>query len=208
MEDEIDLQLRQLAIEAQNHPAGSKEREEALRRLMDAIYRSHRLVRPYIYPNLRHLYEDIYSEASLKIFEHIRQNIDTYDSQQPLMAWVNHFFNFRFQDVRDRYIRETKRRDKFPSCDDLENMRSPAPDFFDDSEILRRFIQEDPEGIFRNTSLQSRPDLTLQDVILARLDDLTWEAIGDNFGISPQTISSFLQRNLRKYNDVIRNNLQ
>ncbi|MEG4575343.1 hypothetical protein QUA56_22040 [Microcoleus sp. N3A4] len=208
MEDKIDLQLKQLALEAQQHPARSQERQIALTKLIDLIYRHNRLTRPHIDDSLLHLYEDIYSESRLKIVEHICQNIDIYDSQKPVMAWVNHFFKFRFKDVCDRYRREINRKDKLLSYNYLENMPSPAPDFFDDSEMLRRFIEEDPEGIFRNTSLKSRPDITLQDVVLARLDDLTWEAIGNKFGITPQTISSFLQRNLSKYNDVIRNNLQ
>ncbi|MEG3926060.1 hypothetical protein [Microcoleus sp. D3_18a_C4] len=208
MEDEIDLQLRYLADEAQSHPAGSKERQIVLTRLMDAIERSNKLVRPYRNSWPSDVYEELYSEARVRIFEYICQNIDTYDSRRPVMGWVNYFLNFRFLDVVDPYRREINRKDKLLSYNYLENMPSPAPDFFDDSEMLRRFIEEDPEGIFRNTSLKSRPDITLQDVVLARLDDLTWEAIGDKFGITPQTLSSFLQRNLSKYNDVIRNNLQ
>lgn len=208
MEDEIDLQLRQLAIEAQNHPAGSHQRQIALTQLMDAIERSNKLVHPYKNSWSSDVYEELYSEARVRTFEYMCQNIDTYDSKRAVMGWVNYFLNFRFQDVVDRYMNENKKRVPLPSWDDLENIPSPEPDFFDDGEMLRRFIEEDPEGIFRNTSLQSRPDITLQDVALARLDDKKWETIGHNLGISPQTSCSFFQRNLRKLGDIIRNNLQ
>lgn len=208
MEDEIDLQLRQLALEAQQHPAGSQERQIALTKLINQIYRHNRLTRPYIDPRLSHLYEDIYSEARLKIVEHICQNIDTYDSQKPVMAWVNQFFNFRFKDVRDRYMRETNKRDKFSSDNDLDNMESPVPDFFDDHEMLRRFIEEDPDDIFRNTTVRGRPDITWQVIALARLDDEKWETISQRFDKKISTLQSFFDRNLRNFSDDIRNNLQ
>ncbi|MEK0188393.1 hypothetical protein, partial [Microcoleus anatoxicus] len=168
MEDEIDLQLKQLALEAQQHPAGSQERQIALTKLIDQIYRHNRLTRPHIDDSLLHLYEDIYSEARLKIVEHICQNIDTYDSQKPVMAWVNHFFNFRFQDVRDRYTnqirpRMNQTRIKILSIDKLEGFKLEQEEWelyqdkasmlqlVEDAEMLRKLIEEDPDNIFRNT---------------------------------------------------------
>ncbi|MFM9264609.1 hypothetical protein [Tychonema sp. BBK16] len=220
MEDEIDLQLRQLALEAQQHPAGSKERQIALTKLIDQIYRHNRLTRPYIDPRLSHLYEDIYSEARLKIVEHICQNIDTYDSQKPVMAWVNHFFNFRFKDVRDRYMNHIRYQhfsidslEKSSSPKDIEIVQNlsnedPMSNFMDDTEILRELIEQDTDNIFRNTTVRGRPDITWQVIALARLDDEKWETISQRFDKKISTLQSFFDRNLRNFGDDFRNKLQ
>lgn len=216
MEDEIDLQLKQLALEAQQHPAGSKERQIALTRLMDAIERSNRLVRPYI--DQRYLYEDIYSEARLKIFEYICLKIDTYDSQRPVMGWVNYFFNFRFQDVFARYINQTKI--KILSIDNLEGFNLEQEEWelyqdkasmlqlVEDAEMLRELIEQDPDNIFRNTTVRGRPDITWQVIALARLDDEKWETISQRFDKNISTLQSFFDRNLRNFGDDFRNKLQ
>lgn len=218
MEDEIDLQLKQLALEAQQHPARSKERQIALTKLIDQIYRHNRLTRPHIDDSLLHLYEDIYSEARLKIVEHICQNIDIYDSQKPVMAWVNHFFNFRFQDVRDRYRNQT--RIQLFSIDNLEGFNLEQEEWelyqdkasmlqlVEDAEMLRKLIEEDPDNIFRNTTVRGRPDITWQVIALARLDDEKWENISQRFDKKISTLQSFFDRNLRKFSDYIRNKLQ
>jgi DNA-directed RNA polymerase specialized sigma24 family protein len=219
MEDEIDLQLRQLALEAQQHPAGSKERQIALTKLIDQIYRHNRLTRPHIGDDsILHLYEDIYSEARLKIVEYICQNIDIYDSQKPVMAWVNHFFKFRFRDVCDRYRRET--RIKCLSIDDLEKFEQEESDIYqqnypqmqmmEDTQRLRELIAEDPDRLFRNKTIKNRPDITWQIIALARLDDETWETIAQRFHPtkSISTLQSFFDRNLRNFSDYIRNKLQ
>lgn len=201
MEDEIDLQLRQLALEAQQHPARSQKRQIALTKLIDQIYRHNRLTRPHIDDSLLHLYEDIYSEARLKIVEHICQNIDIYDSQKPVMAWVNQFFNFRFRDVRDRYRRETR----IPRLDELEKFEQEE---MEDTERLRELIEEDPDNIFRNKTMRGRPDITWQVIALARLDDEKWETISQKFDKSISALQSFFDRNLRNFGDDIRNKLQ
>jgi len=214
----MDEMLRQLALEAQKHPARSQERQIALTTLIDQIYRHNILTRPHIDDSLRHLYEDIYSEARLKIVEHICQNIDIYDSQKPVMAWVNHFFNFRFRDVCDRYRRET--RIKCLSVDDIERFEQeeseiykqnyPQMQIMEDTERLRELIEEDPNYVFRNKTVRGRPDITWQVIALARLDDETWDTIAQRFHPTKtiSTLQSFFDRNLRNFSDYIRNNLQ
>lgn len=220
MEDEIDLQLKQLALEAQQHPPRSQERQIALTKLIDQIYRHNRLTRPYIDPRLSHLYEDIYSEARLKIVEHICQNIDTYDSQKPVMAWVNQFFNFRFKDVRDRYMNHIRYQhfsidalEKLSSPKDIERIQElsnqdPMSNFMDETEMLRELIEEDPDHLFRNKTMRGRLDITWQVIALARLDDEKWETISQRFDKNISTLQTFFDRNLRNFGDDIRNKLQ
>jgi DNA-directed RNA polymerase specialized sigma24 family protein len=208
MEDEIDLQLKRLAIEAQSYPVRSCQRNRALNSLIKGIEHCPRLARPYIDSHFRHLYEDIYNEALGRTFEYICQRIDTYDSQKPVMAWVNYFFNFKFRDVSKRYMNENQRIVKLPDWEDIENRQSQESEVETEAKQLRELIEEDPDNVFRSKSLRGRPDITLQDVVLARLDDERWEDIGDRLGISPQTSSSFFQRNMRNCTDYIRNKLQ
>ncbi|WP_293341858.1 hypothetical protein [Microcoleus sp. CAWBG58] len=207
-EEEIDLQLQRLAIEAQSHPIRSRERNRALNSLIREIQRCPRIARPSIDSHLRHSYEDIYNEALARTFEHICQRIDTYDSQNPVMAWVNYFFKLRFKDVSRERMKEIKNVESL-SLEDLEHKAIQRSQLeMEDTEIFRELIEQDPDEIFRNKSVRGRPDITLQEVILARMDDATWENIGDRFGISPQTASSFFQRSLRDRTDYIRNKLQ
>ncbi|MEK0187882.1 hypothetical protein WMG39_24020, partial [Microcoleus anatoxicus PTRS2] len=78
----------------------------------------------------------------------------------------------------------------------------------EDAEMLRKLIEEDPDNIFRNTTLRGRPDITWQVIALARLDDEKWENISQKFDKNISTLQSFFDRNLRKFSDYIRNNLQ
>jgi DNA-directed RNA polymerase specialized sigma24 family protein len=225
MEDEIDLQLKQLAVEAQNHPVRSRQRNRALNSLIRGIGHCPRLARPYKDSWPSHIYEDIYNEALGRTFEYICQNIDTYDSQRPVMAWMNYFLNFRFQDVCDRYTnqirpRMNQTRIKILSIDDLEGFnleqeewelyqdKASMSQLVEDAEMLRKLIEEDPDNVFRNKTVRGRPDITWQVIALARLDDETLDSISQRFGVSISTIQTFFDRNLRNFSDIIRNNLQ
>lgn len=221
MEDEIDLQLRELALEAQQHPAQSRQRNRALTKLIEAIGRCHRLVRPYreSWPPL--IYEDLYNEAYGKTLEYICQNIDNYYPEKPVMAWVNQILKFRFSDVVDRHMNEKKRRE-LPSLDDLEdNLEKWLSEKFQQSEEartvrelhkewreLRELIEEDPDHLFRSVSLRGRPDLTWQVIALAKLEGETLDSISQRFGVPISSINSFFNRNLRRFRDYFRNRLQ
>jgi DNA-directed RNA polymerase specialized sigma24 family protein len=207
MEDEIDLRLRQLAVAAQQQPVASHRRDKALTKLMDEIYRSRKLGHPQrgSRPWLPGVYEDLHSEAVLKTFEYIRQNIDTYDATRPLMGWVNYILNLRFSDTAQKYMNQIKR--EIPSLDKLEKIEQTSQS--DETSImLRELIEEDPDGLFRSASLRNRPDITWQDIAQAKLDDETLDSISKKLGVPISTIDSLFKRNLRNFSDYIRNKLQ
>jgi len=96
---QLNEELRQLAIKAQQHPVNTKMRQIALTRLVNAIQRSGQLCRPYSgqFPGL---YEDIYSSACNRTFLYICQNIDGYDPNRgEVIAWVNFIMKRRFIDA-------------------------------------------------------------------------------------------------------------
>lgn len=88
---QLDAQLKELALLAQRHPHATKERRIALTQLINAIWQSGRLCRPYS-GQFQLPYEDIYDEAVQNLFFYICQedNINKYDSERgEVMAWVN-----------------------------------------------------------------------------------------------------------------------
>lgn len=205
MEDEIDLQLKQLALEAKQQLPSSNQRSEASTKLMDAIWRSGKLGHPQRGSWPAGVYEDLHSEAVLKTFEYIRKNIDTYDPERPLMGWVNYILNLRFCDTTRQYM--NPRQYKILSIDDLENIEQ-ASQSNETSIMLRELIEEDPDGLFRSVSLRNRPDITWQDIAQAKLDDETLDSISKKIGVPISTINSLFNRNLRNFSDYIRNQLQ
>ncbi|NJK67668.1 MAG: sigma-70 family RNA polymerase sigma factor [Microcoleus sp. CSU_2_2] len=202
MEDEIDLRLKRLAVEAQQQPAGSHQRKTALTKLMDEIYRSGTLGHPQRGQYPAGVYEDLYSEALLKTFEYIRPNIDTYDSERPLMGWVNWILNLRFSDATRKYMNQTRRE---LSIDDLDKIEQESQS--DEMNTwVRELIEEDPDGLFRSVSFRERPDITWQDIALAKLNGETFENISERIGLPLTTINSSFNRNLRDFRDYFRNN--
>ncbi|MEG4809308.1 hypothetical protein QUA82_20835 [Microcoleus sp. F8-D3] len=208
MEDEIDLQLKQLAVEAQQHPAHSRQRNRALTKLIEVVGRCHRLARPYRDGLQGLIYQDLYNEALVKTIEHICLKIDNYYPEQPVMAWVNQILKWRFSDVVDRHMKEKNRTRKLPDLNDLDNYQSPESPLSEEATMLRELIEEDPDGHFRRVSLRGHQDITWQVIALAKLDGETLSSMSQRFGVSISGIDSFFQRNLRRFSDDFRNKLQ
>ena len=204
----IDLQLSQLAVEAQQHPAHSRQRNRALTKLIEVVGRCHRLARPYKAGLQGLIYEDLYNEALLKTLDYICRNIDKYDPEEPVMAWVNQILKYRFNDVVDRHMKENNRTRELPSLNDLDNYQSPESPLSEEAIMLRELIEEDPDNLFRSVSLRDSPEITWQVIALAKLDDETSKSISKRLGVAPTTIDSLFKRNLRDFSDYIRNRLQ
>ncbi|WP_293341867.1 hypothetical protein [Microcoleus sp. CAWBG58] len=205
----MDDELKQLAVKAQSYPDGSPQRQTALTALMDAIWRSGKLGHPQRSSWKPDTYEDIYSEALLKTFEYIREKIDIYDPERPLMGWVNWLIKQRFSTASEKYMNQRRR--KILSLDDLDIENIPQEMRSNEThEMLRELIQEDPDGVFRSVSVRNRQDITWQDIAKANiLDDEKWDSIAQRLGVRRiSTINSFYHNNLRKFRDYIRNKLQ
>lgn len=208
MEDEIDLQLKQLAVEAQQHPAYSLERQKALTKLRNAIWLSGKLAYPQKRSWSPNIYEDLYNEALLKTIEYICLKIDNYDPERPLMAPVNHILKLRFKDAVKRYMKEKNRTRELPSLNDLDNYQSPQSPLSEEATMLREVIEEDPDNLFRSVSVRGRPDITWQVIALAKLEGETLDSMSQRFGVSISGIDSFFNRNLRRFGEEFRNRLQ
>jgi hypothetical protein len=84
----LDEQLKQLAVEAQQHPPNSSQRRRSLAQLISVIYQSRKLIRPY-QGQFSGVYEEIYAEAQQRLFLHICEKIDQYNSDSEVMQWAN-----------------------------------------------------------------------------------------------------------------------
>ena len=196
--------LKQLAIQAQQHPVQSTQRRLALNKLVSEIMRSpnRRRRAPASWP--AHLYEDLYNQALNKTLLEICQKIDQYNPKHPVMAWVNELLGYRCLDVGREYNQNT------PPTYSLDELKQELPDLKqldDEDEMLAEFLKSDPENRLK-IFIKGHPEATLQVLALAIFEEgKTWKQLSIDFGIPMQTIVAFVKRNLQKLNDYFRNNL-
>jgi DNA-directed RNA polymerase specialized sigma24 family protein len=200
--------LKQLAIQAQQHPVQSTQRRLALNRLVGEIMRSPKLARPQQGNWPRHLYEDFYNEALQKTLLEICQKIDQYNPNYPVMAWVNELLKYRFLDVVRDYYRAAP-----TVIFSLDALNYDTPDnreteFDDITEKLAQFLKQDPENRLQ-VAIRGYPNApVLQNLLWAKyVEGKTWKELSIDCGIPMQTIVSFVKRNLPNLNDYFRNNL-
>ncbi|MBW4628107.1 MAG: hypothetical protein KME49_21990 [Brasilonema octagenarum HA4186-MV1] len=218
-EDVLDYQLRQLVKEAQLHPPKSRERRKALNSLIKKIQDSGKLRRFREWESLPD-FQDIYQEGLNNTLIQICSQIESYNPQHPVMAWVNQLFYCRFTDIL-RKSRNTQtmlfpdgQRQRVLSLDELKsgvsqenetNEESSLDDFNHDmtseSEIkdessLRKFIKTDPEGVLQKRHVRNDSNANMQRIMLMLLDGDEWREISKILGHGISTLSSFYQRSI------------
>jgi hypothetical protein len=204
--------LRDLALEAQRHPRGSPERQKAVGCLLGVIQQSGKLCRPRVPQHLTGSYSEIYAIARQQLFCYIFDKIDNYKAERgEVMQWVNFLLTKRFPDA----IRElTQPGQKFPwqnvqriTADDLDEVenwlfqksttvsQSSSPLAAD----LREYLESDPDEILQGICVKNNPHATFQAIAIAIADGRSWKQISEEFNVKIPTLSSFYQRNLKKF---------
>jgi hypothetical protein len=192
-----DEEMQRYALEAKQHPQHSKERQIALTKLIEALARSGKLSRPRK-GEFVSVYEDIYAEALSLLWLFICENIDKYDPQRAsVITWVNYLLNKRFIIEAIKIVvgkKEVLRSDTL----EIEFLphRSREPSM---SEVLRQYLQEDPQQVFTNKSLVNRPDVNFKQIALARLSGKKWKTISAELDVKTSTLSDFYQRCLKEF---------
>ncbi|MBW4510466.1 MAG: sigma-70 family RNA polymerase sigma factor [Scytonematopsis contorta HA4267-MV1] len=196
---QLDSQLKQLALAAQKNPPQATARQLALNQLVNKIVSSRRLCRPQ-QGLFTGVYQEIYAEAVQELMLYICQNIDKYDAERgTVMAWVNVLLERRFfKEAIPRII--GKPGIVKMTLSDLENFVVPEsnPDL---TEVLREYIELDPENIFRKTYIDNNPQANFQVIGLQRILGKSWKDIAGEFGLNIKTVSSFYYRCLNKFSD-------
>ncbi len=206
---DFDERLQQLAIEAKQQPPLSPQRQLLLNRLVNKILQSNRLSHPQrgFWSWSPSLYEDLYNEALQKTLLEICQNIDNYNSEHPVMAWVNCLLKNRFRDVVKKYrnqgitnIPQSNPNATVISLSELEYSLISEEPTMTESQVLGRFLEDDPENLLKNEHIRGHPQASFQYIAIARfVEEKTWEEISAELNdISIQTLYSFFHRQLHK----------
>lgn len=199
--------LQELAIEAQKHPSQSSQRQLAIARLVNEIWQSPNLGHPQKGSWSADFYEEVYHEALQKTFLEICHRIDSYNPQHPVMAWVNFRLQKQLIDVINDFrkkgitnIPKIKQQEAIchPNLDNLDEFLSVRK-VDSDEELLRQFIERDPERLMGAEFIKNRPFVTFQVLAIAKfVEDRSWTEIADEFNIPSTTLCSFFYRRLKK----------
>jgi DNA-directed RNA polymerase specialized sigma24 family protein len=197
MDGQLDQQLKQLAIAAQQQPPLTQRRQLTLRQLVNGILTSGRLCRPQS-GQFAGVYEDIYDEAVQELLLYICQNIDKYNPERgEVMAWVNVLLERRFFKEAIPKILDKKDIQRM-TISDLDEL---APPEFNPclTEIIKQCIELDSENIFKKEHIENHPGANFQALARQRLLGRSWKDISAEFGIKLSTVSRFYDRCLNKF---------
>ncbi|EAW36444.1 hypothetical protein [Lyngbya sp. PCC 8106] len=205
-----EQQLQALALEVQQHPIDTTARRIIVSKLIDTIYRSRQLTRPY-QGQFQGVYEDIYQEAVQNLFLYICKNIDKYDPQRgKFMTWVNMLLSRRFFREAIPKVIGTANEINLESSilENLEDLatkeREDEDDYIRTFQKIRRYIEIDPKGIFRQAYIKKYPEVNFREIAMKRWSGVSWKDISDDFNIPVATLSNFYQRNLEKFRQELR----
>ncbi|MBN4000331.1 sigma-70 family RNA polymerase sigma factor [Nostoc sp. LPT] len=195
---QLDEQLKDLAIAAQQYTHLTKEKRIALTRLINAIWQSGKLVRPYK-GQFQLLYQDIYDEAVQNLFFYLCQdnNINKYNPERgEVMTWINMLLTKRFfPEAIPKII--GKENEINLENSHLENLPSFQPmSLF---EQVRECIETDPELIFCKEHIKGHPEANFQAIAKRRCSGISWKEISAEWGIGITSLHSFYQRCLKKF---------
>ncbi|KYC42298.1 hypothetical protein WA1_20200 [Scytonema hofmannii PCC 7110] len=198
-----EQQLKELALKAQQNPLGTTARRIALSKLIDSIYRSSKLCRPYKgqFPKV---YEHIYEEAVQDLFLYLCKNIDKYDPQRgEFMTWVNMLLSQRFfKEAIPKTVGKSNEIQLENSF--LENLEALTIENDEENCIsqfrkIRQYIEKDSRGMFRQTHIINHPKANFQEIAIKRWSGTSWKTISDELGIPIPTLSNFYRRSLEKF---------
>lgn len=199
---ELDEQLKELALKAQRHHT-TKARQIPLTQLVNAIWQSGRLIRPYSV-RFQLLYEDIYDEAVQNLFFYIcnNDNINKYDPERgEVMTWVNMLITLRFFPEAIPKIVGQENEINLENSH-LENLPSSEPISL--SEQVRQCIEDDPEGIFVKEHIKGHPKANFQAIAIRRYSGVPWKDISAEWGIGITSLHNFYQRCVKKFAPKLR----
>ena len=200
---ELDAQLKDLALLAQRHPQATKERRMALTQLINTIWLSGKLCRPYS-GQFQLLYQDIYDEAVQNLFFYLCQNdnINKYNPERgEVMTWVNMLLTKRFFPEAIPKIVGQENEINLENSH-MENIASSEPiSLF---EQVRQCIESDPDKIFIKEHIKGHPEANFQAIAIRRYSGVAWKDISAEWGIGITSLHNFYQRCVIRFAPHIR----
>lgn len=203
LREQLDTQLKELALLAQQNPHATKGRRIALTQLVNAIWQSGKLCRPYS-GQFQLLYEDIYDEAVQNLFFYVCQddNINNYDPERgEVITWVNMLLSKRF--FPEAIPKSVGKKNEIKlETSHMENLPSLPPISL--GEQVRQCIEDDPEGIFIKEYIKGHPEANFQSIAIRRYSGVPWKDISAAWGIGITTLNNFYLRCVKKFAPKIR----
>ncbi|MDB9375517.1 RNA polymerase sigma factor [Nodularia sphaerocarpa] len=207
-DDTLNHELQQLIKEANRYPTNSHathraKRRIALNKLLNAIQSSGKLSKQTKWLGLPN-HEDYYQEALQRTFLEICQKTGQYNSEYPVMAWVNRIFTLRFYDVLKKdqkrgitYLPKHQEKMQILSLDEI-NKDLPTEHQISEEQQLKEIIANDPENFLTNEHIKNQPQANLKAILQMILAGKQWQEISQELDVPIPTASSFYQRRMRK----------
>ncbi|NET59666.1 MAG: sigma-70 family RNA polymerase sigma factor, partial [Symploca sp. SIO2E6] len=207
-------QLQQLALEAQQQPPKSRTRRLALTRLVQGIQESGRLSRKKYDCS-----QEVYDEALQEVWLYVFRKIDAYEPRSSVINWVNSALKWRLIDALNRHTKKGRECSLDAPINSSPNQSGMKYlDTFDQpeatllpSQLVRRCIEEDPEGLFASKHVRGHPQANFRTIALLHLDGNTWQEVAVAVGLGAKkesTVQSFYSRCCRIFADKIKGYLQ
>lgn len=201
--DEIDSRLKQLAIAAKNHPPKTVERQKAVTALYMEIERYKIINCPQNQSFSYQIYQEICAEAEQELMYRICREIHNYRPDKEVRQWVNFLIIKCFQEATPKVIGlKDLQRVYYPDMDlffnKLENQAEH--DSYRIEEALIEMIKEDPGDAFKSEMSKKYPQVNFQLLLVKRVvEDVSWQQISEELGVSVSNLSSFYRRSLEKF---------
>ena len=204
--NQLDVQLKELTLVAQQHAQATTARRIALTRLINAIWQSSRLCHPYR-GQFQLLYKDIYDEAVQNLFFYLCKddNINKYEPERgEVMTWVNMLLAKRFfPEAISKII--GKENEINLENSHLENISSSQPMSLYEQVI--ECIESDPDSIFVTEHIKGHPEANFQAIARKRYSGVSWKDISAEWDIGVSSLHSFYQRCVKRFAPILRENL-
>ena len=200
---EIDDRLKQLAIAAKNHPPKTVERQKAVAKLYMEIERYKIIKCPKNLNFSPEIYQEICTEAKQDLMLRICKEVNNYRPEKEVRQWVNFLMTKCFQEATPKVI----------------GMKDLKPLYYGDMELifnklqqqaehgsyrieaaLIEMIQEDPDDVFKSEVMKKYTHVNFQLLLIIKVvEDVCWQQISEELGVSISNLSSFYRRSLEKF---------
>lgn len=199
--DGLNVQLRQLLIQACCHPVGSPGRQKNLTRIVS-------LVRPKLWRETTPYYQDALQQTWMYFCQNVCEanTGEAYDpDRSSLITWLNFYLKRQLQQgliEQQKYQARTVSVSANPlgmgdgdqTIDPIDRLASP-PDVPPLLEEVRAWIEKDPTRELRRTHIANHPRVNCQVLLLRRLPpEVSWKDLSIEFNLPISTLSNFYQR--------------
>ena len=194
--EKLTQPLSQLVREACKHPAGSRERQKNLTKII-------RLVSSQLWQENTVYYEDALQETWIYFCRNIceAESGKAYDpNRASVVTWLNNYLKWRLKDSYLKHQRQKKQRvstrldEEGKLIDPVDNLpaRANVPPLLQE---IEQWVLTDSQHKLRKVYLENYPQITAQRLILSRLPpEISWKKLSEEYGVAAGTLSSFYQR--------------